>query len=304
MFDPNEIAGKLKALVSGLLRRPFVTISLLVIVAVVGAAQDELKSFVRSLPQRFASCSTTISLPDAHAAIRAYVPGANSAGLVNSVEKVLCEEGVLTSQNLDGAQLAGLQAKGASFFDVSMVGANLTGANISDARFEGGTLSQANLQQVVAHGTTFIRTRFDDAYWDCGDFEGATFTDIHLRRVSAQSSIMKDVTFNRYGWEQVNLGYADLRGINLFGNGDRYSTIYRANISGLDTRILTSFFNGKLDEVFGPSGACYTSSSPPFDSEFPEWTVGDGARWGEEELVLELCPLEVLERSECLPQEN
>lgn len=302
VFEPEKEGRRLRSLINALRRRPFATLSVLALVLTFGVLEDEVSSFIRDLLNMFAKCESSISLTYAKAVIDRHDPDGNSVGLAMAVEKVACEEGVLRELNLGKADLVNFNAHGAKFIDVDFSGANLTRADLSNAEFQSGKFDQANLQHVTAHGANFQLSSFNGTYWDCADFSRATFSDARFVNVSAQSSVMRDVKFYRYGWANVNLGYSDLRGIKLLGYADESSSIFNANVSGMDLSVLTSFFGGRIRQVFGSYGACYEPSDPPHDSARPNWMVSDGAKLEGELLELNLCPSEVQERKACSAQ--
>ena len=245
-------------------------------------------------------CGNELTLADAQQAIRQYRPGDNSIGLGRAVERVICETGELRNVTLDKADLTGLNVSNALLHRVSFVDAILSHSNFDRATIELGSLEGANLQYSSARGASFEGPNMVGTYWDCGDFTGARFENVTWRNVSAQSSVMRNAVFYRYGWEGVNLAYSDLRGVELFGSGaDKYSNISEANVSGTDLRVFTDFFRGKLTEVFGINGACYLEDDPPVDSMSPDWKVEDGAYWKGEKLRLKVCGERTLTRSEC-----
>ena len=252
-----------------------------------------------TLAQDNRECATFPRMIDAQQTIRDYSPGDNSIGVKEAVEKILCETGELNEVRLDQADLSELDASDALFYRVSFVDTDLSYAILNGATFEYGTVSNANLQHSSAIGTTFRGTNMEGAYWDCADFTRSRFIDVHWRNISAQASIMRHMTFKRYGWESVNLGFADLRDVSIFGYADRASTIASANISGMNVRTFTDLFRSQLDQVFGSFGACYMEEDPPVDSESSDWTVQDGAIWRGEKLELFICGKQTLDRTNC-----
>ena len=286
-FDEVDFKTHLSEMPALWVSRVFLTLALVSCTLPIASAQDT--------PQ----CDNNLELIDAQGTIRKYKPGENSVGLKDAVERVLCETGELRGVTLDKADLSGLNASNSHLYEVSIVDVDLSHANLDGATIERGSLDQANLQNSSAIGAVFIGPNMVGTSWDCADFTRATFIDVRLRNVSGQSSIMRDVVFHRYAWENTNFEFADLRKAKLFGYADRSSNIHQANISGTDTRVFTDLFRGQLEEVFGPNGACYVAGDPPVDSSFRNWRVRDGALWRGERLMLSICDDQTLTRKDC-----
>ncbi|MBC8281093.1 MAG: pentapeptide repeat-containing protein [Chloroflexi bacterium] len=156
--------------------------------------------------------------------------------------------------DLRRADISGLSASGANFYEVHFEGANLNDAHLPDAFLKGANLNDAYLVNAMLK-----EAKLEDSY-----LLNAMLNDSNLERASLLGAHLK--------W--ANLDQANLKGANLFRADLRHADLRGANLEGayiekslLDDAFLTG---ANLRRVHGLSQELIINAYWDEETKFPE----------------------------------
>lgn len=164
----------------------------------------------------------------------------------------------LYDANYAGADLSGIDFRGAALTGIQLMHAKLTkccfdgarlasaklaGADLEGATFVGAELGQADLSKCKLAGARFDDARLDDALFALVDAPGASFKKASGQRVALAQGQFRDANF-----DGATLSFADLSGADLAGASFTGCTMPNARLA--DARGKGARFDGSdLDQA-------------------------------------------------------
>ena len=129
------------------------------------------------------------------------------------------------------------------------------------ATFEYVTFVDSFFNRVVLNGATFNGSNFEGVAWECSEIDGLTLRDVHFFDSTITGSKMRSLDAYDVYFDALRVFDTDLRGIrNLSGHGSTQTRLSGANLDGVSYSLLSSFFSGQTQNLFGGGGACVSGN--------------------------------------------